>query len=786
MRARLHLLFLLVLVLLLAPRPLLAQRQGTLVTMDFKDVEIEDLVKTMAKLTGRNFMIDERVRGKVTIISPTPISVAEAYRVFLAVLEFKNLTVVPSGRLLKIVPNQGAIKFPVEITQGKDRMAPGDNFVTRIVQVTYLDANDVSNLLKQFSSSYGQIIPYPATNVLIIGDSANNINRMLEILDQIDQPGNEQAMEFIKLNNASAQDIAKTVNEIYQAQAQQQGGQPQGAAARRRAGAGAASTGNQIKIIAVDRLNSVVVIAPSSEMPDVRDLIAKLDVKAEQGGGTIHVYYLSYADAEQLASTLGGFTQGAGQRRTGQPATPGQPAGGAATVGTVEFEGGIKITPDKATNSLIIVSSGGDYNTLKALIRKLDVPRRQVYVEAIIMEVSVDKVRDLGLSWHALNEVGNDGVAFGGQALGGVNTLTLGTSQPPALPGLFLGALSHPVELGGGVSVFGIGALMKALQSDESVNILSTPNILTSDNEDAEIVVGQNVPFITGQTATTGGNVLTSIERQDVGVTLKLTPQINANNYVRLKIQQESSSVQQSAPAGLNVNQQGLITRKRSAKTTVMVKDRQTVVIGGLMSDELDESQSKLPILGDLPILGWLFKASTKTARKTNLLLFLTPYVINTREDMDLYTNKREEFFHQFREDNYIVPLSEQYTFRRTFGQRVGEAEVVDESLMGEDYMARPTPTRAPEPATGQTTPPRAAKPATETAAPAASAARPAAGDEKPPAAAAPVPGRVSPLPGEEQDLRLDEAPPAEGFAAPATAAPASATGTTSPTEAPR
>jgi general secretion pathway protein D len=746
---RFRLFIALLLVLLITPARSHAQRQGTLVTMDFKDVEIEDLVKTIAKLTGRNFMVDERVRGKVTIISPTPITVAEAYRVFLAVLEFKNLTVVPSGKLLKIIPNQNAMRYPTELTDGRSPLQPSDAFVTRIVKLNYVDANETLNLLNNFKSTYGMIFAYAPSNMLIIGDSAAQINRMLEMIGQIDVAGSELGMEFIKLQNGSAADIAKTLNDIYAAQQQQQQQGGGGSGASRRAGRRGAGT--QVKIVNVDRLNSIIVIASSADIADVRELVSKLDVKAEQGGGTIHVYYLSYADAEQLASTLGGFTQGAGQRKQGQAAVPGQPP---ASVGTVEFEGGIKITPDKATNALIIVSSPGDYTTLKNLIRKLDVPRRQVYVEAIIMEVSVDKVRELGLSWHALNDMGGDGVAFGGQALGGVNTLTLGSSSVPQVSGMFMGALAKPVDLGGGVSVFGIGALLRALQSDESVNILSAPNILTSDNEDAEIVVGQNVPFITGQTATTGGNVLTSIERQDVGITLKLNPQINANGYVRLKIQQESSSVQQSAPAGLNVNQQGLTTRKRSAKTTILVRDRQTAVIGGLMSDEIDESNTKIPVLGDVPILGWLFKSAKKTNRKTNLLLFLTPYIINTREDLDHYTDKREEFFHQFREDNYIEPLSEEYTFRRTYGQRVGGSEVVDEALMGEDYTAPPPGpvTSAAAPGRGETAPGNRER-----------------APEAPAAAAAPVPKPVSPAPGEEQDLQLKESPaPATLPAAPA------------------
>lgn len=683
LKRALHLLGAAWLAVMLLPDSTAAQRAGQTVTMDFKDVEIEDLVKMMSKLTGRNFMLDDRVRGKVTIISPTPISINDAYRVFLAALEFRGFTTVPSGRLLKIIPNQNAIKAPTEITKGKGGVLGSDNFITRIVKLAFVDANETATLLRNFASSYGQIQVHAPSNLLIIGDNANQVNRMLDIINEIDVPDNEQAMEFVKLEYANPQEIAKIINDIYAAQVSP--GQPPGAAGRRPGGRTA------VKIIAVDRLNSIIILGSSNDIAQAKDLIAKLDVKPEATGGTIHVYYLQYADAEQLAQTLGGFTQGAGTRaRTGAtPPAGAPPPGGVPAV--AEFEGGIRITPDKATNSLLIVSSPADYQTLRALIGKLDVPRRQVYVEAVIMEVSVDKIRDLGLSWHSLFP-SEDGVGFAGQALGGLNTLTLGTTQPPAFPGLFLGALSKPTTFNN-VTIFGIGGLLRALQNDESVNILSTPNILTSDNQDAEIVVGQNVPFITGQTATTGGNVLTSIERQDVGITLKITPQINAGNLVKLKIQQETSSVQQAAPAGLNVNQQGLITRKRSAKTTVVVKDRQPVVIGGLMSDEVDRSESKLPILGDLPVLGWLFRSTNHTNRKTNLLIFLTPYVISTREDMEKYSNKREEFFHQFREDNYVPALSEEYTFRRAFGPRAGEQLVTDVNLLQSE---KPVPERQP------------------------------------------------------------------------------------------
>ncbi len=736
-------------------RPAAAQRT-TRVTMDFKDVDIEELVKTISKLTGRNFMIDERVRGKVTIISPTPLSIEEAYRVFLAALEFRNLTIVQTGPIYKVVPLQNAIKNPTDISSGKGALAAREQFVTRIVQLSYVDANEVSNLLKQFSSSYGTVVAYPPTNLLIIGDTALQINRMLELLESIDVEGSEQAMEMLKLENISAQEAARIVQDVFAAQAGATApGQASPRVARRRATGGAAvASGSQVRVIPIDALNSVIVIASSSELADVKALLAKLDVKPETAGGTIHVYYLSYANAEELSSTLAGFAQqGAGGAAARRPPA-GQPGqqGAAAAPAVAEFEGGIKITPDKRTNSLIIISSPGDYNRLREIIRKLDIPRSQVYVEAVIMEVSVDKVRELGLAWHSGTEInGGDGVAFGGQALGGLNTLSVGTTGVPSFSGLFLGALAKPIDFNG-VQIFGLGALLRALQTDDTVNILSTPNILTSDNEDAEIVVGQNVPFITGQTATTGGNVLTSIERQDVGITLKITPQINAGGKVKLKLEQEISSVQASAPAGLNVNQQGLITRKRSAKTTVVVKDRQTVVIGGLMSDELSRSEGKIPVLGDIPVLGWFFRASNNTSRKTNLLIFLTPYVVTTREEMQRYSDKREEFFHRFREDAYVAPLNDEYTFRRTYGPIVGDDGIQDEVLFESEPRER-----SARPAAVQDTAPSAAGGADRQGPAAiAPAARPGPVETAPPARETPAP--ATPADGGPQPAVVDEA----------------------------
>ncbi|MBI4209397.1 MAG: type II secretion system secretin GspD [Deltaproteobacteria bacterium] len=583
------------------------------ISIDFKDIEIRDLVRTISELTGQNFLVDDKVRGKITIISPTPVTPEEAYEVFLSVLAVNDLTVVKVGKINKIIPAREAKETPIEtIVNAKTSIKPQDKYVTRLIPLYYIDAGTIVDALKGLISKYGNLQAYEPTNTLILTDTASNIDRLLRIISRLDTDVYSERIEVITLKYASAKTISSLISSLYTA----------------KTGRGKPKEGSPTveKILSDDRTNSVIIVANQPDLEAIKELIAKLDIEVPAGTGQIHVHYLQNADADGVASTLSNLTQGAGQ-----PRQPGQ------TAAVAEFVGGIKITADKSTNSLVIVADPQDYETLKAVIDKLDIRRRQVFVEAAVVEISVDKLRDIGLSFHGGNAASDGGIITGGSNLGPVSTLGLDPTSLAGLSGLVLTGFGDNITVtdssGNEVQVPAFGALLRLIQTDRDVNLLSTPHLLTTDNEEAEIVVGSNVPFQTGTSQSPTSTVVT-IQRQDVGLTLRLKPQINEGDFVKLNIFQEVTSVIESPP-GVDAATVGVTTSKRSAKTVVVVKDRQTVVIGGLITDNLRNAESKIPILGDIPILGWLFRSRSHRVEKTNLLIFLTPYVVKGPEDMD-------------------------------------------------------------------------------------------------------------------------------------------------------
>ncbi|MDD5225543.1 MAG: type II secretion system secretin GspD, partial [bacterium] len=551
--------------------------------------------------------------------------------------------------------------------------------------------DEISNsIVKQLVSKTGFVTTYPATNTIIVIDSARNINRILRILEELDSPMFEEVIEIIPLQNASATSVAQTIGKIYEAGAQKSGkvagrvlhgkltpSQPGGTPA-----------GSMIKIIPEERLNALIMMGSKSEIDEIKTLVAKLDVKVVAGTGQIHVLYLQNAGSEKLAAVLSALTAGAGVKTT--PGAQAQPQA------VAQFEGGIKITADPATNSLIIICSPQDYQTLREVIDKLDIPRRQVFVEAAIVEVSLNHQRELGLAFSGGKVVGSAGM-IAGSAPGGVNTLVITPETVASLSGLFVGGIGETVTLPDGTAIPSFGAILKALASNSNVDILSTPHLLATDNEQAQIIIGENVPFITGQNITAGGVMQTQIQRQDVGITLRVTPQISEGDTVRLKIYQEISAVSESPPQGFNVNQQGLITRKRSAETTVVAQDKQTVAIGGLMEDQVSESYSRVPILGDIPILGWLFRDSSRSNRKTNLLLFLTPYIAKGPEGLEQISRQQEnaivEFYREYR------PGHER---ENIFPKVLGESVIEKRPAAPKEEVTIPAPGETAAPAAGK------------------------------------------------------------------------------------
>jgi general secretion pathway protein D len=612
------------------------------VAFNFVDVDISAVVKFISEVTGKNFVFDDKLKGTVTIIAPSKLSVDEAFNLFTSVLELKGFTIIPSGKIYKIVPVSQARQSGTEfITERK--IPVNDTYVTRLIQLQSISSSNAVNFLQPIISKDGYISSFGPSNMLMVVDSATNIEKVLEILNTIDKPGVEEP-ELVLLKYANAEDVARIITEALGAS------NKTALAARfaRPVGAGSAVSGEEAKanIFADTRLNAVVLLADKQEKEAMKRIIALLDVPLPEATSKINVYFLEYADATELSKVLEGMITGISP----QAKTGGQPS-------KSPFEPGSKvtITPDKATNSLIIVASPADYQSLLQIIKQLDRRRKQVYVEAMIIEASIDKLRDLGAKWRVTGTKDGNPVAIGGfgtidntameNILSGLTGLTVGGL------GNFLDVPLTMINSDGTVtqstlSVPGFAALFGLNEFRDSINVLSTPQILTSDNKEAEIVVGENVPFIAQRERdiTTTNTVLNSIDRKDVGITLRITPQITEGDYVKLDIYQEISALSANQSDNILINVGPTIT-KRSTKTSVVVKDNQTVVIGGLMQEQQVETVTKVPLLGDIPVLGWLFKYKSISKNKTNLIVFLSPHIIREEDQLaELTDNKKSQF----------------------------------------------------------------------------------------------------------------------------------------------
>jgi len=616
------------------------------------DTEIREIIKQISKATGKNFLIDDKVRGKVTILSEKKMTSDEAYQAFLSALEVLGFTVVNGpGDLIKIIPLKDALVNPLPIY--KDDSPFTDSFITRLIALKNVSALDIASAVKPLISKEGNLFAYPATNTLIVTDSGTNIDRLLKIIKEMDTQGPEQQMDMVPIKNASAKDIADKIQKLYvdaQGTAKRPGGKP-----------GELEDIPFIsKVIPDDRTNSVIVLGAKRAIPKIRELIARLDKPLDGAQGKVHVHYLKHAEAKKMAEVLSTLTGGAGAKAAPGATAPGAPGAKPGSAPMVaEFEGGVKVAADESTNSLIITSTQKDYETLVGeVINKLDIPRRQVYVEVVIMELTVDKDRNIGVS-------GQGGGTFnvGGHPITGFGSLLGGTASglASALNGAgAVGAVSQETltftqtnanGTTSNITVPGFGYILTALESDTNVNVLSTPNLLTLDNEEAEIIVGREQPFPTGSTVTSGGNTTFNVTRQNVGIILKLTPQVNEGDMVKMKVKQEVTAVVPASDAILTTI--GPSTTKRSVETVVVAKDQQTVVIGGLIDDKLTWSEQKIPFLGDIPLLGNLFKQKKTTKSKTNILVFLRPYIIRDATDFLKVLQKKVEERNMFIEQNY-------------------------------------------------------------------------------------------------------------------------------------
>lgn len=629
---------------LLAALPAWAQgRASEPVQLNFVGAEIEAVARTMATITGRSVVVDPRVKGTINLATERPVPPAAALNQFAAALRLQGFSLVDTGGLYKIVPEADAKLQGNVVSAGNVTALPATNtVVTQIFRLNHENANNLVPILRPLIGANNTINVNPGNNSLIITDYADNLQRIGRIIATLDVSGATD-VEIIPLQHAVATDMVPMITRLID---------PAGASPGQVSG----EAGFRTTIVAEPRSNALVVRAANpARLALVRSLVARLDQpSAAAVSGNIHVVYLKNADAVSLATTLRAAIAGEGggggaAPATGRTTTAAAPAGAAGSspatapvTPSAQPSTGGQIQADPATNSLIITAPEPVYRQLRTVIDRLDSRRAQVYVESLIAEVNADKAAEFGIQWQGASGNSGDrvigllGTNFGS---GGSNILNLSQGNTVPDPGLNLG-LARRTN-----GVYVLGFLARFLQQNGQGNILSTPNLLTLDNEEAKIVIGQNVPFVTGQFTNTGSNngsvnPFQTIERKDVGLTLRVKPQISENGTIKMTIFQEVSSV---APQSVN-SATGLITNKRSIESTVLVEDGAIVVLGGLLQDEFAGNQDKVPGLGDVPVLGGLFRSETRSRRKTNLMVFLRPVVLRDgRESSSLALDRYEQ-----------------------------------------------------------------------------------------------------------------------------------------------
>jgi general secretion pathway protein D len=611
------------------------------VSLNFVNADIPEVIKAISTISGKNFLVDPRVKGTINIVSATPVSSALAYDILLTALRMQGFAAVESHGITKVMPEADAKMYIASVSSGH---GSEDKLVTKVYILKYKPASQLVSVLRPLIPPSNIVEAYPDSNALVVTDYASNLKRIGQIVDAMDQPETGEPV-IIPVKHASAVDLAQTINLLMRDNA------PSGADANAR-----------FVVLADTRTNDLLVrIDNPARLARVRELVDKLDV-ATGAPGNMHVIYLKNAEAVSVAKTLRAVLSG--NAETNSTVSQGGSAALHASMsqtnplskssknsGSEQITGGGMVQADQASNSLIITAPPAVYNNLRAVVDMLDVRRAQVYVEALIAEVTADKVADFGIQWQGLNGAGATGshaAIIGGTNLGargvGGNILDAASNLSSVTQGLNIGIVKGQITIPGVGTVLNLGMLANLLETDANANILSMPNLLTLDNEEAKIIVGQNVPFITGQYAQTGSATTATpfqtIERQDVGLTLSIKPQITEDGTVKLEIYQEVSSVD---PQSIN-NAAGLITNKRSLESTILVDNGQTVVLGGLIQDSVTLGKSKVPILGSLPVLGYLFQSETRQHSKTDLMVFLRPHILRTDVAANDLTQERYDY----------------------------------------------------------------------------------------------------------------------------------------------
>jgi len=619
-----------------------AQSQG-LITPNYKDADLSQIIEAVSAVTGKNFIVDPRVRAQVTMLSSTPMSPAAFYEAFLSILQVHGFVAVPSGDVIKIVPDANARQLPANDLPSRVS-STSDEVVTQVVAVKNVSAAQLVPILRPLIPQYGHLAAYPASNMLVISDRAANVNRIMRIIQRIDQTGDEN-IDVIPMEHASAVEVVRIVNTLYTAAGAEGAGAP------------------AVKMVADERTNSVLVSGESSQRLRLRTLITHLDTPLEAGGDT-QVRYLRYADAEKIAQKLREQIQG-----ITAAAVPGAAPGGAApAAASAAVDKSVAIWAEPQTNALVVTAPPKIMRSVMSIVDRLDIRRAQVLVEAILVEMSIDKSMDLGINWLIGDRDSQGNVLPAGGFVQPVNGTGIGEIIQGVLNPDSIAALPSGLTLGLGKVVndgLSWAALIRAIGGVGNTNIIATPSVVTLDNEEAEIKIAQEVPFITGSytTSSTGGtganqfnNPFQTVQREEVGNILKITPQINEGDSVVLKISQEASNI---AASSQQVSSTDLITNKRVVTTKVLVEDGGIIVLGGLISDEVRESKSQVPFLGSIPLLGELFKTRSVDKVKTNLMVFIRPRILRDGIDAAIETNAKYNYIRdqQLDRNSGRVPL---------------------------------------------------------------------------------------------------------------------------------
>lgn len=585
-------------------------------TVNFKDTDIQELIRFVAKASNRTIIVDPKVKGKVQVISANPVNADELYALFLSILEIHGFAAVDSGDITRIIPSKDARAAPVPVIRDQESLSTSSEIVTQVIQLENISAQKLIPVLRPLVPQQGHMAAYGPSNAIIISDTMANINRIRQVIESIDLSAIEKT-DIIPLEYASAEEIVRMLQQLQKTES-----------------AKGQADAKKLTLVADKRTNSILVAGDELERQRLKSLITHLDTPLAQSGN-VKVIYLKYADATELSVVLSKVAQNMERMSENNDKT--------RLVG----KGEATIEADDGTNSLIVTAEADTMQSLLAVVAKLDIRRAQVQVEVIIVEMTDNDGRDLGVEWLFINDIGG----YGASNNSGLGTTIAGAAFEANSNGNSVDARGGIAEAIGGAAgqVLGIGRLddglsfnvvVNALQQNSKANILSTPSLLTLDNEEASFVVGQSIPFVTGSYTATGSsssnpdNPFQTVERENVGITLRVTPQINEGDSLILAISQEVSNVIGTSTI-LNSNP---ITSERKIETTILADNGQTIVLGGLIEDNITESIQKVPILGDIPFLGRLFRSTSTSVGKKNLLIFLRPTIVRDKRQMDSVT----------------------------------------------------------------------------------------------------------------------------------------------------